>query len=50
MLGFVEIAAALKFLSNADLVWGTGLLPRPLAIALMIVIFAPWPFARAVRM
>ena len=40
VLGFVEIAAALKFLSNADLVWGTGLLPRPLAIALMIVIFA----------
>ena len=40
VLGFVEVAAALKFLSNADLVWGTGLLPRPLAIALMIVIFA----------
>ncbi|MEM1043701.1 MAG: cytochrome c biogenesis protein CcdA [Bacteroidota bacterium] len=40
VLGFIEIAAALKFLSNADLVWGTGLLPRPLAIALMIVIFA----------
>ena len=40
VLGFVEIAAALKFLSNADLVWGTGVLPRPLAIALMIVIFA----------
>jgi thiol:disulfide interchange protein DsbD len=38
-LGFIEIAAALKFLSNADLVWGTGLLPRPLAIALMVVIF-----------
>ncbi len=40
VLGFVEIAAALKFLSNADLVWGLGLLPRPLAIALLIVIFA----------
>jgi thiol:disulfide interchange protein DsbD len=40
VLGFIEVAAALKFLSNADLVWGTGLLPRPLAIALMIVIFA----------
>lgn len=39
-LGFIEIAAALKFLSNADLVWGLGVLPRPLAIALMIVIFA----------
>ena len=40
VLGFIEIAAALKFLSNADLVWGTGLLPRPLAVALVIVIFA----------
>ncbi|MEP0546888.1 MAG: cytochrome c biogenesis protein CcdA [Rhodothermales bacterium] len=40
VLGFIEIAAALKFLSNADLVWGTGLLPRPLAVALIIVIFA----------
>ena len=39
-LGFIEIAAALKFLSNADLVWGLGVLPRPLAISLMIVIFA----------
>lgn len=38
-LGFVELAAALKFLSNADLVWGTGLLPRPLAIALAVVLF-----------
>ena len=32
VLGFVEMAAALKFLSNADLVWGLGLLPRPLYI------------------
>ena len=39
-LGFIELAAALKFLSNADLIWGTGLLSRPLAIALTIVIFA----------
>ncbi|WP_051141261.1 protein-disulfide reductase DsbD family protein [Salisaeta longa] len=38
-LGFVELAAALKFLSNADLVWGTNLLSRPLAIALTVVIF-----------
>jgi thiol:disulfide interchange protein DsbD len=38
-LGFVELAAALKFLSNADLIWGTGLLSRPLAIALTVVIF-----------
>ena len=39
-LGFVELAAALKFLSNADLIWGWGLLSRPLAIALTVVIFA----------
>ncbi|GAB5518779.1 MAG: hypothetical protein RhofKO_10300 [Rhodothermales bacterium] len=38
-LGFVELAAAIKFLSNADLVWGTNLLSRPLAIALSAVIF-----------
>ena len=39
-LGFVELAAALKFLSNADLIWGTQILSRTLAIALTIVIFA----------
>ena len=38
-LGFVELAAALKFLSNADLIWGTNLLSRPLAIALTVVVF-----------
>ncbi|MDE2957990.1 MAG: thioredoxin family protein [Bacteroidota bacterium] len=40
VFGFVELAAALKFLSNADLVWGLGLISRPLAIALWIVIAA----------
>ena len=40
VLGFIELAAALKFLSNADLVWGWGLISRTLAIALCIVIFA----------
>ncbi|NNE69341.1 MAG: cytochrome C biogenesis protein, partial [Rhodothermales bacterium] len=39
VLGFVEMAAAIKFLSNADLVWGWGLISRPLAIAATIVIF-----------
>jgi thiol:disulfide interchange protein DsbD len=38
-LGFVELAAAIKFLSNADLVWGWGVVSRPLAIAVTIVIF-----------
>jgi len=28
-MGFLEIAAALKFISNADLVFGTGLISRP---------------------
>ncbi len=39
VLGFIELAAALKFLSNADLVWGWGLISRTLAIALVVVIF-----------
>ena len=39
VLGFIELAAALKFLSNADLVWGWGLISRTLALALCIVIF-----------
>jgi thiol:disulfide interchange protein DsbD len=39
VLGFIELAAALKFLSNADLVWGWGLLSRPLAIAICVVLF-----------
>lgn len=40
ILGFVELAAALKFLSNADLIWGWNVISRPLAIALVVVIFA----------
>lgn len=40
MFGFIELAAALKFLSNADIVWGFGMISRTLAIALCIVIFA----------
>lgn len=40
VFGFLELAAALKFFSNADLVWGLGLISRPLAIALWIVIAA----------
>ena len=38
-LGFVEIAAALKFLSNADLVWGWGWLSRELFLFLWTAIF-----------
>ena len=39
VLGFLEVAFALKFLSNADLVSHWGLLPRVLFIVLWIVIF-----------
>ncbi|HEX7070149.1 MAG TPA: cytochrome c biogenesis protein CcdA [Rhodothermales bacterium] len=40
ILGFIELAAALKFLSNADLIWGWNVISRPLAIAVTVVIFA----------
>jgi thiol:disulfide interchange protein len=40
VLGFVELAAAIKFISNADLVWGWEIISRPLAISVTIVIFA----------
>ncbi|HEU4633826.1 MAG TPA: cytochrome c biogenesis protein CcdA, partial [Flavisolibacter sp.] len=39
-LGFLELALALKFLSNADLAKGWRLLDREIFIALWIVIFA----------
>lgn len=38
LLGFVELGAAFKFLSNADLVWGLGLLPRPLVVAAWVAL------------
>lgn len=40
VLGFLEVALALKFLSNADLVEHWGLLKREVFIGLWIVIFA----------
>jgi thiol:disulfide interchange protein DsbD len=33
-MGFVEIAAAVKFLSNADLVWSLDILTRPVFLAI----------------
>jgi thiol:disulfide interchange protein DsbD len=39
LLGFIELAAAFKFLSNADLVWQWGLVSRPMTIAAWIAIF-----------
>ncbi|MEO6683207.1 MAG: cytochrome c biogenesis protein CcdA [Ginsengibacter sp.] len=41
-LGFLELALALKFLSNADLVKGWRILDREVFIALWIVIFVLW--------
>ncbi len=38
-LGFVELAAALKFLSNVDMVWGWGWLSRELFLSLWAGIF-----------
>ena len=38
-LGFVEIAAALKFISNVDLVWNWGFLSRELFLFLWMAIF-----------
>lgn len=39
LLGFIELAAAFKFLSNADLVWGFFFISRPFVIAAWIAIF-----------
>jgi thiol:disulfide interchange protein len=38
-MGFLEIAAAVKFFSNADLVWGTGILSRTRFLEVWVVIF-----------
>ena len=40
ILGFIELAASFKFLSNADLVWNWNFITRPLTIAAWIVISA----------
>ena len=37
-MGFLEIAAAVKFFSNADLVWNTGILPRDRFLFVWILI------------
>ena len=44
VLGFIELALSLKFLSVADLAYGWGLLSRPTFLALWIVIFASLGF------
>ena len=40
LLGFVELAAALKFLSNVDLVAGWGALSRTMALSVWVALFA----------
>ncbi len=37
-MGLLELAAALKFLSNVDLVWGWGLFTRPVVITAWVVL------------
>ncbi|MDP1615536.1 MAG: cytochrome c biogenesis protein CcdA, partial [Methylococcales bacterium] len=36
VMGFLEIAAAIKFISNADLVWALGIMPRDLFLGIWI--------------
>ena len=38
LMGFLEIAAAMKFLSNADLVWGWGIFTRDSVLAVWIAL------------
>jgi thiol:disulfide interchange protein DsbD len=52
VVGLFEIAAALKFFSNADLVWGTGILSRTVVltawvtIAVVAAAYLVWRIAR----
>ncbi len=41
-LGFIELALALKFLSNVDLAYRWGILNREIFLSIWIVIFATW--------
>ena len=36
VLGYIELAAAVKFLSNADLAWSLGILTRPVVLVIWI--------------
>jgi len=38
VMGFLEIAAAMKFLSNADLIWGGGIFTRQVVLAVWLAI------------
>jgi len=37
-MGFLEVAAAMKFLSNVDLIWKWGIFTRPIVLAIWIAI------------
>lgn len=37
VMGFLELAAAVKFLSNADLIWGWGIVSRELFLASWVI-------------
>lgn len=39
-LGFLEFAAAFKFLSNVDLLWGWNIITRPVVLTLWVATFA----------
>lgn len=39
VLGFIILAASIKFLSNADIVWQWGIITRPLGLAVWITLF-----------
>lgn len=39
ILGFIILAAAVKFLSNADIIWQWGIITRPLGIAAWMTFF-----------
>ena len=40
VLGFLELASAFKFLSNVDLLWGWGVITRPMVLAGWTALFA----------
>ena len=39
MMAFLEVAAAMKFISNVDLVWGWGIFTRDVVLATWVVLF-----------
>ena len=49
VMGFLEIAAAIKFLSNADLVWSWGILSKEFFLAIWVVICLLVMLFRAVQ-